>query len=161
MRTIIATVRVASDAEVKMPNESTKKCVEFRAASNEFYDGEGNTHWMRIRSHNERDIKLAPYLKKGKPILIEGQLKVSAFLNKEGKAVPSIDIEANRIEFNNTEPKPNAENGQAAPQQPQAAPEPKMTTGELPKPAPKKAAPAPKPVAEAPKADDGDDDLPF
>lgn len=169
MRTIIVDGRIAADAEVKMPNESTKKCVEFRIASNEFYDGENNTHWFRVRSHNERDIKLAPYLKKGKPIYVNGQLKAAAYINRENKAAISLDIEANRIDFINYGEQRNE--GQSAntaavtetktPTSVTEAPAPStLTTGELPtKKTKAKSAPAPAPVAS--EQTDGDDDLPF
>jgi len=93
--------RLTKDAEIKT-TESGKQLVEFSIVENYRYKNKKGekiddatfyncTLWQRI--------KLAPYLKKGTVISIEGKPAAHAYTNGEGKAKGSLKFTVRKVDF--------------------------------------------------------------
>lgn len=60
--------------------------------------GKDKTEWIDCLKI-DKDNKLIQYLTKGKTIFVEGKPSANAYTNKEGKAVASLTIWVNDLEF--------------------------------------------------------------
>jgi len=60
------------------------------------------TTWIKILLDGERFNKVAPHLKKGKPIFAEGKAKVSTYIAKDGTTKVDININVSDIQFIST-----------------------------------------------------------
>lgn len=170
MRKIIITGRVVSDAQVKLTTTG-RQLLEFRFANNERTDKEGQTFWGRARSFNQQHIKLAQYLTKGKPIIMDGHYEDSIYLKKDGTSEIDHNILLDSVSFIDS-PKPQQAQPQNSEAQiPQATYNGGVTPNTTPTPTPtvepqKVEAPKPKKVeaptpTPQPLLDNEDDDLPF
>ena len=112
-----------------------------------------DTQWHRVTFYDRMAEIAGEYLKKGRPVYVEGRLKYGKFTNKEGVEQNTVDIIATEMQLL------GGREGMGAPDEDSGG-------------APRRAAPAPRPAAAAParqapaaKApsgfDDMDDDIPF
>lgn len=104
--------------------------------SNEWQE---ETEWHRIVAHGRLAEIAGEYLKKGKPVYVEGRLKTRKWTDKEGKDNYTTEIVAESMQLLG-----GREDSQAAPA-----------------PAQRTAAPRPSPNATSTGFDDMDDDIPF
>jgi single-strand DNA-binding protein len=108
-----------------------------------------DTQWHRVTFYDRLAEIAGEYLKKGRPVYIEGRLKYGKYTDKDGIERNTVDIVANEMQLlgGREGMGGGAEEGAA----PRSAP-------------PQRSAPAPRP-APAPKSatgfDDMDDDIPF
>ena len=65
--------RLAADAEIKQSRSGTEIC-SFRVASDCGWGDNKKTHWINCAIFGERGTKLAPYLRKGDPVTVVGEL---------------------------------------------------------------------------------------
>ena len=61
-------------------------------------NGQENTLWVDCLKL-DKEGKLTPFLTAGKTIFVEGKPSANAYTNKEGKAVASLTIWVNDLEF--------------------------------------------------------------
>ena len=117
-----------------------------------------DTQWHRITFYDRLAEIAGEYVKKGRPIYVEGRLKYGKFTNKDGVEQNTCDIIATEMQLLGSREGmggPGGEDGgggggysrPSAPPQRQAAPAPR--------------APAPAPSRPSSGFDDMDDDIPF
>jgi len=117
-----------------------------------------DTQWHRITFYDRLAEIAGEYVKKGRPIYVEGRLKYGKFTNKDGVEQNTCDIIATEMQLLGSREGmggPGGEEGgggggysrPSAPPQRQAAPAPR--------------APAPAPSRPSSGFDDMDDDIPF
>jgi single-strand DNA-binding protein len=90
---------IGYDAVLK--NVNGNEFIEFSVAVNESYqknDGSKveSTTWFTCTSKSK---KIAPFLKKGDPVFVEGMFKVKAYVDKEGQPQCGVDIRAFNIQL--------------------------------------------------------------
>lgn len=141
---------LGKDAEIKQ-TKTGKEYISFTVAVNDKNGGEKETTWISVFAEM-RFQKLVEYLKKGKSVQIIGQLRTSAYINKDNNPVVDLRVFPDSIDFISTGTSGGTASAQSAPA---IAHNEEMACG-IPKSA---AAPAPS-VAKA-VADVPDDDLPF
>ena len=112
------------------------------------------TQWHRVTSYDRLAEIAGEYLKKGKPVYVEGRLKYGKYTDKDGIERNTVDIVANEMQLLGGREGFGGgmgDDGGGAPARPAAAP--------------RAAAPASRPAAAQPKSstgfDDMDDDIPF
>jgi len=87
---------IATSVEKKTAVESKKEYVEFRLAENWGKEETKTTTWYTVRAFiNEVSADL---LGRGVSVCVEGKLKDSAYLNKEGKPTTSLVVLAFKCE---------------------------------------------------------------
>ena len=117
-----------------------------------------DTQWHRVTFYDRLAEIAGEYVKKGRPIYVEGRLKYGKFTNKDGVEQNTCDIIATEMQLLGSREGmggPGGEEGgggggysrPSAPPQRQAAPAPR--------------APAPAPSRPSSGFDDMDDDIPF
>ncbi len=90
------------DAEQKYL-QSGVSVVNFSVAVNEV-SGSGETRketttWYRVAAWRELGERLAPYLTKGKDVLVEGRVTSRPYLDSSGQPASSLELTANRIQL--------------------------------------------------------------
>ena len=96
-----------------------KKVINFSVAHSETYkDGEGvtveNTTWVECGFWSEK-TRIAPYLKKGTKVYVEGTPTVSAYETKDRKPGASLRLSVLRIELLGSSDKDNNGSNTPAP----------------------------------------------
>lgn len=91
--------RLGTDAEVREYNG--KQFLHIRVAVDEynFSTKEKSTQWLGVSSNSQSLVNLAPHLKKGTSILVNGSGKLRTYLDKNQITVPTMEVFADRIEF--------------------------------------------------------------
>lgn len=105
--------RLGTDAEVREYNG--KQFLHIRVAVDEynFSTKERTTQWIGVSSNSQNLVNLAPHLKKGSSILVNGSGKLRTYLDKNSMTVPTMEVFADRIEFVNS-PQKEQQTSQAA-----------------------------------------------
>lgn len=98
MVNVIFNGRLGADAEIRQ-NKNGVNYVTFNVAVHEFRDGEDKTTWLRVYGREERFIKLAPHLKKGSLVSVNGKEHVSTFVDKNGNTQISREVTAFSVNF--------------------------------------------------------------
>lgn len=161
MRVLTVNGRVAKDAR-KETSQSGHTFMTFDIASSEYNDAkdsEGHPipSWIRVTAFNDRCLKLAEYIKKGKPINVVGDYSDRLYQNsKNGNWTIGRDIIASNIyfELSRIENDGNSGHPQQSAAQPTTAAAPSAAATTAPKSEPKV-------VAQQADTTDADDDLPF
>ena len=98
MQKSIFTGTIGKDAIVHTIGRNTY--AKFSIAVNDGKDenGQRKTLWLDVLKY-DKDGKLTPYLVKKAVIAVDGRLAISAYVNKEGQAVPSVTLWCNELEF--------------------------------------------------------------
>ncbi|MBP5742765.1 MAG: single-stranded DNA-binding protein [Paludibacteraceae bacterium] len=92
MTTICGNIsKEATTRVVKVGNTDTF-VTDFNVAVNRGYGENRKTKFYRITLWRDRGTKLAPYLTKGRLVYLEGELDVSAYIDKDGKAVGQLEM---------------------------------------------------------------------
>ena len=116
-----------------------------------------DTQWHRITFYDRLAEIAGEYVKKGRPIYVEGRLKYGKFTNKDGVEQNTCDIIATEMQLLGSREGmggPSAEDGGGAAYSRPSAP--------ASRPAPPAARPpAPAPAKSSSGFDDMDDDIPF
>ena len=90
--------RLGADAEVRT-SKGGKQYVSMRVATDEFKNGEKSTAWLNVTYHNDKAIKMQPFLKKGSAVNVIGSETVGTYQDKNGETQISRDILADRVDF--------------------------------------------------------------
>jgi single-strand DNA-binding protein len=111
-----------------------------------------DTQWHRVTFYDRLAEIAGEYLKKGRPVYIEGRLKYGKYTDKDGVERNTVDIVANEMQLlgGREGMGSGADDGGGAPPQ-RSAPPPRSAPAARPAPAPKSAT----------GFDDMDDDIPF
>lgn len=111
-----------------------------------------DTQWHRITFYDRLAEIAGEYVKKGRPIYVEGRIKYGKFTNKDGVEQNTCDIIATEMQLLGSREGMGAPSGDdhGGPSQRSAPPQ-------------RQAAPAPRPAPSKPSSgfDDMDDDIPF
>ncbi len=77
-----------------------QKVITLRLASHSRKGGADVTLWWRVTIWGDRFDKMLPYLKKGSPLIVIGEMsKPEIYTDKEGKPQVSLDLVADMIRF--------------------------------------------------------------
>jgi single-strand DNA-binding protein len=80
-----------------------KKCVNFSIAVNEKYKDAQGVEVSRVDYHDcsywNDNVAIAPYLKKGMQVYVEGKPYAKKFVNDDGKEFLSVGIKVNNIQL--------------------------------------------------------------
>jgi len=89
------------DAEMRFTAGGTPVATVSMATTEKFTDKDGqkreDTQWHRIVIWGKTAQSLHEYLTKGKQIYVEGKIQTREWTDKEGKAVKTTEIRADRI----------------------------------------------------------------
>lgn len=90
---------LGADPEVRFTSTG-KKVTTLRVATHTRRNGADDTIWWRVSIWGEQFDKMIPYLKKGSPIIVFGDLqKPEIFTDRDGKPQISMNITASNIQF--------------------------------------------------------------
>lgn len=89
---------LGSDPEVKF-TPSGRKVTTLRVAARTRKGGKDETIWWRVTIWGEQFDKMMTYFKKGSPIIVQGEMDLEIFTNREGKSQLSAGITAHNIMF--------------------------------------------------------------
>ena len=92
--------RIGKDCEVITGAHGS--FIAFDIAVDDYAQGKSTTTWVRVRSKEEKHIKLSEYLTKGRLVLIEGRLSASLWKDKDENCQIQFSITADALEFINT-----------------------------------------------------------
>ncbi|MEY2683042.1 MAG: Single-stranded DNA-binding protein [Pseudomonadota bacterium] len=114
-----------------------------------------DTQWHRVTFYDRLAEIAGEYVKKGRPVYVEGRLKYGKYTDQSGVERNTVDIVATEMQLL------GGREGMGAPSQDDAEPR-----AYAPRPAPAASRPAPPPARPAPAPassgfDDMDDDIPF
>jgi len=100
---IILVGNLGRDPELRYTAQGTPVC-SFSMATNERRkdrNGEMQDHttWFRVTLWNRLAETASQYLHKGKPVYIEGRLRVEEFIDREGKPRQTLEVFATDMHF--------------------------------------------------------------
>ncbi len=117
---------------------SGQKVITLRLATHSRKGGQDVTLWWRVTVWGDRFDKMIPYLKKGSPLIVIGEMgKPEIYTDKEGKPQISLDIVADVLRFSpfgrgTSEGSNKAENQEAPAQAANATSPPSNVDDEIP-----------------------------
>ncbi|MGE3345551.1 MAG: single-stranded DNA-binding protein [Vicinamibacterales bacterium] len=89
------------DAEMRFTQGGTAVATVSIATTDVYNDRDGqkreDTQWHRIVIWGKTAESIQPYLTKGKQIYVEGKIQTREWTDKEGKAVKTTEIRADRV----------------------------------------------------------------
>lgn len=93
---------VGSDPELAYTPQGVAR-VSFSVAVNEKW-GKGEnrketTTWFRVTAWREAAEAVSQYIKKGSKVLVVGKIGARGYINKEGEAAASLDLNATLVKF--------------------------------------------------------------
>ncbi|MBM3184539.1 MAG: single-stranded DNA-binding protein, partial [Chlamydiae bacterium] len=90
---------LGADPEVRFTSTG-KKVTVLRVAARTRKNQQDDTIWWRVTIWGEQYDKMIPYLKKGSPVIVSGELhKPEIFTDREGKPQISMEITASYLQF--------------------------------------------------------------
>lgn len=92
MTTIMGNISQAAETKLVKVNGVDTLVTNFNVAENRGFGERKTTKYWRIAVWRDHGAKLAPHLTLGRPVYIEGDCDASAYNNKEGKAVPQLEM---------------------------------------------------------------------
>jgi single-strand DNA-binding protein len=100
---IIIVGNLGRDPELRYTPQGTPVC-SFSVATNEkrkTASGEvqDTTTWFRVTLWNKQAENASKYLTKGRPVYIEGRLRVEEYTDREGKTRQSLEVTATDMQF--------------------------------------------------------------
>ena len=98
MKKIIVTGNVGKDPELRA-DQSGNQFATFSVGVSVGTKQAPKTDWVDISCNGKLADVAKNYIKKGSKLLIEGYPSAGAYVNKENKAVATLKIFANNIEF--------------------------------------------------------------
>ncbi len=119
-----------------------------------------DTQWHRVTFYDRLAEIAGEYVKKGRPIYVEGRLKYGKYTDQAGVERNTVDIIATEMQLLGGREGMGGGDDGGAPPRSAAAPRAAAGSGARPAPAPR-AAPAPAPARQPTGFDDMDDDIPF
>jgi single-strand DNA-binding protein len=100
---IIIVGNLGRDPELRYTPQGTAVCNFTMATSEKRRDKAGEfqdvTTWFRVTLWEKRAEVAAKYLQKGKPVYIEGRLKIDEWTDRDGKDRYTLDVTATDMQF--------------------------------------------------------------
>ena len=91
------------DPELRYTAQGTPVCTFTMATNDRRKDRNGEmqdqTTWFRVTLWNRQAETASQYLHKGKPVYIEGRLRVEEFTDREGRQRQSLEVTATDMQF--------------------------------------------------------------
>lgn len=106
--------RLVADAEMKTAPSGTTLC-SFRMASDSGFGDRKQTHWLSCVIFGERGPKLQPYLRKGDPITVVGELSPPRTYEAQGEIRVAQDLVVREVALQGSKGDSTAAMGNAAP----------------------------------------------
>ena len=99
MNHIMIAGHMGSEPETRFTSNGSK-VTSFRVATNSRRSGKEETIWWRVTIWGDQFDKMVPYLKKGSPIIVHGELqKPEIFTGKDGQPQISMNVTAQNLSF--------------------------------------------------------------
>lgn len=90
---------LGADVETRFTADG-QKVSTIRVATNTRRNGKDETIWWRVSLWGDRFDKMLPYLKKGSPIIVVGELvRAEVYTDRDGRQQVSLDLRAEFIRF--------------------------------------------------------------
>jgi len=103
MNVVVLIGNLTSDPEMKYTPSGTAKTKFSIAVNRKYKDGSGQTQeevtYVPIVVWGGQAENCANYLSKGRPVAVEGRLRIDSFDNAEGQKVKVIEVIANSVQF--------------------------------------------------------------
>jgi single-strand DNA-binding protein len=100
---IILVGNLGRDPELRYTPQGTPVCTFSLATNERRKDKSGEmqdqTTWFRITLWNRQAETAAQYLTKGRPVYIEGRLRVEEYTDRDGKPRYSLEVTATEMHF--------------------------------------------------------------
>ncbi len=100
---IILVGNLGRDPELRYTAQGTPVCTFTMATNDRRKDRNGEmqdqTTWFRVTLWNRQAETASQYLHKGKPVYIEGRLRVEEFTDREGRQRQSLEVTATDMQF--------------------------------------------------------------
>ena len=106
MQKFIATGNLTKDLELRYTKDN-KPVIETVLAVRRGYTDE--TDFITIQVWNKQAENLAKYCGKGSKILVEGEIRVTSYKNKEDKTIYKTYVMVNNVEYLESKPKQKEE----------------------------------------------------
>jgi single-strand DNA-binding protein len=126
---VTAVGRLGRDAEVKTVGQN--QVVEFTLACDEGFGDRKVTNWLRCSWWGNLAAKMLDHMKKGKPFIFYGNLKLRPYTDKDGNEKISPDLEVTGFDFTGA-PRDEGSGGGESSGPPPAAPDPSEVDEEMP-----------------------------
>jgi single-strand DNA-binding protein len=100
---IILVGNLGRDPELRYTPQGTPVC-SFSMATNERRkdktgEMQDHTTWFKVTLWNRQAETAAQYLQKGRPVYIEGRLRVEEYTDRDGKQRHSLEVNATDMQF--------------------------------------------------------------
>lgn len=94
---------LGSDPDLRFTPQGVAVC-DFRVAVNKQWTTPGGekskeTVWFRVTCWRGLAENVAKFMKKGRQVMIVGEINVSAYLDKEGKPAATLELTAQQVKF--------------------------------------------------------------
>lgn len=100
---VILVGNLGRDPELRYTSQGTPVCTFSIATNERRKDRNGEvqdqTTWFRITLWQKRAEAASQYLAKGMPVYIEGRLRAEEYVDRDGKARHSLEVEATEMQF--------------------------------------------------------------
>lgn len=95
---VILMGNLGGDPEVRFA-ASGQKITTFNVASNSKKQGKDETTWYRVTIFGDRFDKMISYLKKGSGVIVQGELSIDRYTDREGRQQISHSVIADSVKF--------------------------------------------------------------
>ncbi len=94
---------LGGDPEMRFTSDG-RPVTNFSVATNRKWTGadgdlKEETTWFRVAAWGKQAETCNEYLSKGRLVLVEGRVKASAYVNKDGEAAASLELTASNVRF--------------------------------------------------------------
>lgn len=113
MNSCTFTGRLVADAEMKTAKSGTAIC-SFRVASDSGFGDQKKTHWLNCAIFGDRGPKLQPYLRKGDPVTVVGELSPPRLYDAQGETRVAQDLNVREVALQGSK-SDSGRSGQSAP----------------------------------------------
>lgn len=100
---VIVVGYLGRDPEMRYTQDGTPVTTFSVATSRRWTDREGGqreeTTWFQVSAWGRQAEPCSQYLSKGRPVLVEGTISVSAWKGRDGEPMASLELRADRVQF--------------------------------------------------------------
>lgn len=118
---VILTGNLTGDPELRYTQTGRARTRFSIAVSRQYRDQEGNlqkeTTFVPIVVWGQQAENCASFLKKGRPVAVDGRLRIDTFETQEGERKKVVEVIAQRVEFLGARPEEAVEAGERPPEE--------------------------------------------
>jgi single-strand DNA-binding protein len=133
---VILVGNLGRDPELRYTADGTPVCTFSMATNERRKDKTGemqdHTTWFRVTLWRRQAETAAQYLTKGKPVFIEGRLRIEEYTDRDGKARYSLEVNATDMHFIGGGRGDDAMAARASAGEPQAVEQPDPADDDIP-----------------------------